>query len=360
MKNYFEDLILQYRVIRDRLMDEESLKLFEARVEFAITRNWENVEKLFFDTSKQWCCNELEKFLKKFPEKKDIVLFGAGKEGKRTKQYLEICGYRPKCFCDNKIVKDHVEGIPVISVNNYINNYKNSIIIICSSIYRNEMYRQLIENKCSEERIFLPKGNRIQIHCGRQYFDLFSPGQEEVFVDAGSFDGGTVADFFSWMGEGYGKVYSLEPVQEMYSQILERSRRENWKHVTIENCAVWDKEEAVLLTKDQKENGVIWGGSCVGDTGEFEVKGKTIDNLCAEEEKITYIKMDIEGSELKALKGAKNIILKHKPRLAISIYHKPLDIFEIPNYILGLVPEYKLFIRHYAADFTETVLYAEV
>ena len=70
--------------------------------------------------------------------------------------------------------------------------------------------------------------------------------------------------------------------------------------------------------------------------------------------------MDVEGSELKALKGAKNIITQQKPRLAISIYHKPLDVFEIPDYILSLVPEYKMYIRQYASDFTETVLYAEV
>lgn len=359
MESYFEKLNLQYEAIKERMMDEESIKLFDARVEYAITRDWERVKKYFFAPEKKWRCEELEVFLNGFSGKNDIVLFGAGKVGRETKEYLEASGYMPICFCDNYIYEENVDGIPVISVDNFIKNYKNSIIIICSWLYRKEMFHQLLEKGCHEKRILIPGGNRIQIHCGRQYFDMFSSRSNEVFVDAGGYDGGTIVDFFSWTG-GDGKCYSLEPVPEMYKQIIERRKKENWGNVILCNCAAWDREESVFLLKDQKENGVIWGGSCVGDSGNIEVKGKTIDSICAGEERVTFIKMDIEGSELKALKGAKDIIRNQKPRLAISIYHKPEDVLEIPNYILSLVPEYKMYIRHYAADFTETILYAEV
>jgi hypothetical protein len=72
-----------------------------------------------------------------------------------------------------------------------------------------------------------------------------------------------------------------------------------------------------------------------------------------------FIKMDIEGSELEALKGAKNTIKNQKPRLAISVYHKPEDIFEIPLYLKELVPAYKFYLRHDClVNLTETVLYA--
>ena len=73
---------------------------------------------------------------------------------------------------------------------------------------------------------------------------------------------------------------------------------------------------------------------------------------------ITFIKMDIEGSEIPALRGAKEIIETQKPKLAICVYHKPEDIWEIPELILDYVPEYRLYLRHYSITYTETVLYA--
>lgn len=68
--------------------------------------------------------------------------------------------------------------------------------------------------------------------------------------------------------------------------------------------------------------------------------------------------MDIEGAELAALQGGAETIKRYKPKLAISIYHKPEDIIEIPIYIKSLVPEYKLYIRHYTNMYAETILYA--
>ena len=70
------------------------------------------------------------------------------------------------------------------------------------------------------------------------------------------------------------------------------------------------------------------------------------------------IKLDIEGAELEALKGARETILRHKPKLAICIYNKPEDMIDIPLYIKELVPEYKLYVRHYTNTNDETVLYA--
>ena len=83
----------------------------------------------------------------------------------------------------------------------------------------------------------------------------------------------------------------------------------------------------------------------------------SIDNVLAGRS-ATDIKMDIEGSELRAIEGAKNTIRHYKPKLAIFVYHKPEDIFEIPLKILELDSGYKLYLRHYSYVDTETVLYA--
>lgn len=81
-----------------------------------------------------------------------------------------------------------------------------------------------------------------------------------------------------------------------------------------------------------------------------------MDNLISE--KVTFIKMDIEGAEYNALLGCKKIIREQKPKLAICIYHKPEDIIEIPELILSINKEYQFYIRHYSTTWAETILYA--
>lgn len=69
------------------------------------------------------------------------------------------------------------------------------------------------------------------------------------------------------------------------------------------------------------------------------------------------LKLDIEGAEMSALRGGENWIIKNKPIIAICVYHKQEDILEIPAYCKKLVPEYKMYLRHYSDNQTETVCY---
>jgi FkbM family methyltransferase len=72
----------------------------------------------------------------------------------------------------------------------------------------------------------------------------------------------------------------------------------------------------------------------------------------------TFIKMDIEGAEWDALHGAKDTIVRNRPKLAICIYHSDEDMIRIPEYIHEIVPDYRLFVRHHTRRDHETVLYA--
>lgn len=99
------------------------------------------------------------------------------------------------------------------------------------------------------------------------------------------------------------------------------------------------------------------GSSCITE----KETGVSIDTVSLDQcvsDKVTFIKMDIEGAELEALKGNRKIIQRYRPKLAICIYHKKEDLIDIPMYIKELVPDYKLYVRHYSHGITETVLYA--
>ena len=95
------------------------------------------------------------------------------------------------------------------------------------------------------------------------------------------------------------------------------------------------------------------------ENGKETIEAASIDQMCGLE-KVTFIKMDIEGSEREALKGAERVILRDKPRLAICVYHKWEDLYEIPMMVKRMAPEYRLYLRHHSDTAMETVLYAVI
>lgn len=92
----------------------------------------------------------------------------------------------------------------------------------------------------------------------------------------------------------------------------------------------------------------------------LEVKTVSIDDLVREHdlETVNFIKMDIEGAELAALRGAENTIKRFRPKLAISVYHNLEDFWSIPQYLQGLELNYRFYLRHFTIHDEETVLFA--
>lgn len=77
------------------------------------------------------------------------------------------------------------------------------------------------------------------------------------------------------------------------------------------------------------------------------------------EKQVTFLKMDIEGSEQEALSGAVSLIRNKKPICAICIYHSIQDLFEIPMLLKRFVPEYSMIVRHHSTEWCDTVCYAK-
>lgn len=97
-------------------------------------------------------------------------------------------------------------------------------------------------------------------------------------------------------------------------------------------------------------------GSHISELGE-QIEVTTIDEAL-HGVNVTFIKMDIEGAELQALKGAKETIQRCKPKLAICVYHRREDLITIPQYIQSLNAGYKLYFRNYSPHGLEAVIYA--
>jgi len=311
--------------IYSHLADEESRFLFEKRVGYMRT------------------LNEQIRTLQKIKE--NFFIFGAGVWGHSiVDAFPEI---RFHAFIDNdstKIGKQDV--LPIISFQEFIENSKNAVVIISSLVRGYEMKQQLINSGFSEDFI-------IPLIWCTQYFDLpyFKPQKNEFFIDAGGFDGSSTIDFFKWLGDYKtdGKSIIFEPNNILYNNCMESLK--NCDNVKVVNKGLWHKNETLKFCK------ASYSGH-VSSNGEEIIEVISLDEyLKDEKEPVTFIKMDIEGAELNALKGAEQTIKKYKPKLAISIYHKLEDMWEIPNLLLEFVPEYKFYIRHYSLTFADTVLY---
>lgn len=339
--------------LKEALMDEESRVLFDARVDYMISRDEDQFFNVVDTLNKNWYCEELNKILEKV-NVEGIMVFGSGRDGRRVKKILELCNYPPCCFCDSdggKVGKV-VDGLPVISVDNLLKEFRNYLVIFGSRRYADEMDQTLAARGFPNENILNSIYKMIIAQWGKQYFDIFSPEKDEVFVDGGGYNGDTIMDFLAWTGQIYKQIYIFEPLDEMFKIIQERVAKEHIRGSKLYQNALWNKREKLSFF----ESG---SGSRVMESGKKDIMGVSLDEIVGDE-KVTYIKMDVEGSELMALEGARNTIIRNKPRLAICIYHKPEDIIELPTYILEIVPEYKFFIRHYCSNMWETVLYATV
>ena len=189
-----------------------------------------------------------------------------------------------------------------------------------------------------------------------QYFveDIVKFNDGEVFVDGGGFIGDTAQVFIDMAKKAkvkFKKIIIFEPDQTNCDLIRKHFRRRD--DVVVVQKGLSDREETLLFA------GEGGGVMVVKDAAEnaFSVPVIDLDSV-PECQDATWIKMDIEGSEMDALKGAREVILRNHPKLTICIYHSNEDMLCIAEYIHELVPEYKLYVRCHKWDGTEAVLYA--
>lgn len=186
--------------------------------------------------------------------------------------------------------------------------------------------------------------------------DLYELNENDIIYDCGAFDGDTIRALLH-KKLCFKKIISFEPDKNNFDKLkkfVEKQESYIQKKIQMFEYAVGNKEE--ILHFDATGD----ADSKVSNNGDSKVKSITIDNFAKENPQNipTIIKMDIEGFEREALLGSEIIIKQQKPILAICVYHKQSDLWEIPLLINKISDGYKFYLRHHVGDCWDTVLYA--
>ena len=192
-----------------------------------------------------------------------------------------------------------------------------------------------------------------------QYFEneFFEYSKDEFLLDCGAYTGDTIDEFIKFVPD-YKGIISFEPTPAIF-EMLKKKHGDNPK-IKLINKGVWGEVSKLTFVMGSNTDDDHFGaGNAISNKANSNttIDVTSIDALNLQE-KVTFIKMDIEGAELEALKGSTGTILRDKPRLAVCIYHSNNDMIRIAEYIHEIMPEYKLYVRHHWLNDWETVLYA--
>ncbi len=181
--------------------------------------------------------------------------------------------------------------------------------------------------------------------------DLFAPIPDEVFVDCGAYDGDTIRGFLNF-GSTFEGIVAFEADPFNYPKLVEYAKTLSESvqaKIQVLPFAVGFTNGPVSFT------GLGNASSSIGQ-GNLTVECRRMDDLFNDIHP-TFIKMDIEGGEMDALRGAETIIREARPILALSVYHTPDHLWEIPLFVNSLVQDYSFFLRSHSAEGFDTVLY---
>jgi FkbM family methyltransferase len=199
----------------------------------------------------------------------------------------------------------------------------------------------IIENWLTFSMVSL---SRIMEKTFHQYFDLdvIKCGPDEVFVDIGAYTGDTVKDYINSYG-CYKKIYCYEIVPHIFQQL----KQNLVQYPNIEYCqrGAGDLGGIMYLTDIEPHQSM----HKLSDFGTMKVPVVKIDDDISEP--VTFIKMDIEGSEQKAILGCRNHIQTSHPKLAISVYHNNEDIWKCARMIDEIDPSYQFYLRYNGGNY---------
>ena len=335
----------------DSLYDERSKQIFKARLELDTDYNLNNffalLEMSSMFQSRQQAIQDILFIRHLLESKSPIYIYGAGVAGKKWCKLLYENGANIIGFFDKNYEKisDYM-AFPIFPPPTC---QLDAYIINCVYLFSNEVHSLLKAAGFEEKQIF-PHFDATQYILDKQYFDFPDYYTYGIFLDVGCLNCDTSIRFHKWSNKRYLKIIALEPDPK-----------------SMENCKIIAKDQSLSIefvaAGAYSESGTmsfsldINGTSMITDAGNLLIPVIKLDDIVYGG-KVSFLKMDIEGTEYEALQGARNLISRDKPLCAISVYHKPGDVLTIMNFLKSIVPEYKFALRHYSNTDVETVLYA--
>ena len=254
-----------------------------------------------------------------------------------------------------------------IKRHSYANVYKEEIAkarAVFDDDYSLEVYDTLIKYHDLKHKFSFAKLNKNLLEKFPEHYHPNVPiSLGDYVIDGGVSEYLDVTfDFLEKIGET-GFLYGFEP-NITVKDVIENGLKP-YSNVKMEYKALWDKNEKMTLYLGKFSDSRLKTNEEFTYYNEIVVDTITIDSFAEQEnfKKLDIIKLDIEGAELEALKGAEKNIRKFKPKMIISAYHFPEDIFQIINYINSLNLGYKFWLGYhlpYSDRFANVILYAKV
>jgi FkbM family methyltransferase len=179
-----------------------------------------------------------------------------------------------------------------------------------------------------------------------------------MYIDCGAYDGDTLVPFMRERGSQCRLAFPLEPdpgsFERLKANIAGLEPNDRQKIIPIPAAT---GRESTKLTFSAGNN----QASALSESGEIEVQVKALDEIIDEHSipgDQIVIKVDVEGADLDTLQGARRAIVEREPWLAMSVYHKPSDLWTLPRHVAGLNQDYRFALRSNGADGADLMIYA--
>ena len=294
-------MIEPYANVYRMLADEVSRDIYIHRLNYLVSGDYRYIREIvtqYLPELSPLDGRTVEELRAAMPLDRKIVLYGAGAFGKELLPYWED-NKRFLGFCSHteKKQKEGYLGYPCISPEELLRR-RDAAVVISALWAHDEIMQILQDGNYPEELIFHTKGLFVEDSPG-QYFDpeFMTYEEEEVLVDAGCFNLNSALKLREYCGH-VKKVYAFEPDPENYAVCREKKARTGFSEVELIPQGVWSQRTTLQF------NAVGMGSSGIQENGGVRIPVAPIDEIVDPALRVTMIKMDIEGAELEALRGA--------------------------------------------------------